>query len=427
MASVSLTVATFILLAIVVATAAVISLPLNPQAPFIEEVQSIQHEIQARTITIELKISRRCLKPTFWVRLSGTSLYLLDLLSEEANKLVYSYPPLVDDGTYFVEVMALLCSSFDPNDFAKTCLENFSQGKNVVTSPYSFQVSGNEAPKTSSALHPRWVLSDKRNATMLPTRYQKLGCMSEEPFHYCPSKPADLLQHDLYDWVDLPNCTKLLQEVLALSHQAEKNHIDIPKGGGVIRVCSIGDSHARLIAEHGNKLGLQHVQFVTIPAAFPSRFNITSLETNNCSYSVYGVGQWPASNQMKGHPYAHDEYREKVHRVVTLLQQYDHNQTQVFLRSENYNALAGHKIVCPPIDYRSPMVIDMYNKVLKNLSQELSVEFIDLNPIMGPMWDSALDWCHPVGKVGTAQSETVLLHMLRSSWRRKLGVKLYKV
>eukprot|EP01032_Pedospumella_encystans_P016146 gene16146-18432_t len=44
---------------------------------------------------------------------------------------------------------------------------------------------------------------------------------------------------------------------------------------------------------------------------------------------------------------------------------------------------------------------------------------------MGPMWDSAFDWCHPVGRVATAEVQWILAHILKSSLHHKLGVVLY--
>eukprot|EP01032_Pedospumella_encystans_P002372 gene2372-2786_t len=124
--------------------AATVDLPLNPQTPFIREVLSIQHDTNSREIKIQLKPFRRCLKPTFRVRLSGTSLYILDLKKVESNVLVFAYPELADAGHYFVEVIALLCTHFNPDAFVDTCLEDVSEGKNVVTLPYAFEVETQE-------------------------------------------------------------------------------------------------------------------------------------------------------------------------------------------------------------------------------------------------------------------------------------------
>ena len=49
---------------------------------------------------------------------------------------------------------------------------------------------------------------------------------------------------------------------------------------------------------------------------------------------------------------------------------------------------------CPPTDWRSPNLVDMYNQILKQLCNEYDVPFIDTNDITGVMWDRADDWVH---------------------------------
>eukprot|EP01032_Pedospumella_encystans_P031085 gene31085-35082_t len=122
----------------------------------------------------------------------------------EADKLVYTYHQLADEGVYFVEVLVLFCNLFDPENFQNTCLENVEGGGNIVTLPYSFQVAANE----TVGKRPRWVLSDKHNSTLLTTRYQKPVCMFKWDRANCES-PADVVQYDLYDWTDRPNYLSL--------------------------------------------------------------------------------------------------------------------------------------------------------------------------------------------------------------------------
>jgi len=73
--------------------------------------------------------------------------------------------------------------------------------------------------------------------------------------------------------------------------------------------------------------------------------------------------------------------------------------TQFFVWSINYNALGGFLTSCPPIDYRTPEVVNMANKVMRAAAEKHEVEYIDTSHIMGPMWDIEEDWCHPGNKV----------------------------
>lgn len=395
-------------------------LPLNLQSPFAREVQRIEHHVKTCEVRITFKSSRKCLQPIFRLRISGVSLSIPHLLRIENNTYIYGYSPLIDEGLYFVEVVALMCDTFDPENFVHSCLEAVNDGANVVTLPYKFRITMN---LTAAEKRPRWVLYNKNKASLLPTRYQKTNCMSEE-FFWCPTKRSELWQYNSYNWVDGPDYTKSIQDVLAIN-RGDQSINGVTTTDDLINICLMGDSHSHMLKMYGVKLNVSHIQFIYIPSSFPHEFNITTLATNKCSYAVVTYGQWPASSMTKGHPYTESKYREEMRRVMTLLQHYDHNMTQVFVRSVNYNPLMARQTTCPPTDYRNPIVIDMYNNVLAQLSIELNVEYIDLNPIMGPMWDSAQDWNHPVGKVAIAEIEWILSYIVQSSLRHKHGPVLH--
>lgn len=63
---------------------------------------------------------------------------------------------------------------------------------------------------------------------------------------------------------------------------------------------------------------------------------------------------------------------------------------------------------CPPTDWRSPNVIDMYNQITKRLSTRFGFPFIDTNNIVGVLWDSAEDWCHIKGAASEAETTYIL-------------------
>lgn len=50
---------------------------------------------------------------------------------------------------------------------------------------------------------------------------------------------------------------------------------------------------------------------------------------------------------------------------------------------------------CPSTDWRQPWVVDAYNAMLKTACSEEGIHVIDTNElVIGPIWDSAWDWCH---------------------------------
>lgn len=209
--------------------------------------------------------------------------------------------------------------------------------------------------------------------------------------------------------------------VLSLSRQDERTQ----PADSIVRVCLIGDSHSRDLFLHGNKLNVESVVFVYIPTTFPTEFRVSWLDIHNCTYAVVSYGQWPGSHMNKGPPYTQTRYELEMRRVVTLLQQHNHARTQVFVHSVNYNGLMAYQTSCPPSDFRTPPLIDMYNNVLRKLCKELDIEFIDMNHIMGPMWDSAVDWCHPSGTIYTAEVQWILQSVLQSSLQHQRPVTLF--
>lgn len=60
----------------------------------------------------------------------------------------------------------------------------------------------------------------------------------------------------------------------------------------------------------------------------------------------------------------------------------------------SYNPMGDFITACPPLDWRSPLVIDMYNDILRRLCKSFKIPLIDTNDIIGIMWDRAEDWCH---------------------------------
>jgi hypothetical protein len=84
----------------------------------------------------------------------------------------------------------------------------------------------------------------------------------------------------------------------------------------------------------------------------------------------------------------------------------------IYLRSINYNPLGGIIASCPPTDWRSPMVIDGYNAILKRLAAEFHLPFIDSTFIVGPLWDSAPDWCYYQNNVGDQMAIYILARVL---------------
>jgi hypothetical protein len=99
--------------------------------------------------------------------------------------------------------------------------------------------------------------------------------------------------------------------------------------------------------------------------------------------------------------------------------------TIFYMVDTNYNAMGGLITSCPPADHRHPLVIDMLNRIVRELAQELKVGYVSLHPVIAPQWDSALDYCHPKGKVFTAEAEWVLHHIFSTTVEAQAPLTLY--
>ncbi len=431
---------TLILTSFAIAVHRADQLELNARATIFNDVKSVVHNATLRQVVIELASYRRCNTPTFRVRLSGTSLYILDLVMRNTVELsdnqhapvefrqfdkprpgtyVFSYPPLYDPGTYFLEVMVVYCVEMRPNDFYSLCAEDVQEGRNILTLPYAFNLS---STMTNIPRNPRWLLRAElqrsSQATLLSTRYQRKGCGTGG---YCRATAAELLPFNQYDWTDGPEYHHLLtrifqnnntqSSVLGKSSKIVKNS---GAGNDVINFCFVGASHSKELKNHANQLNLKNFEFLTYYSQYPVQFKAQELIDMKCSYAVIGYGQWMAG--LSGIPYQAHQYENELKYVMTEVKRLQRTTNmQVFFRSMNYNGYGARVTNCPPLDHRLPPIVDLYNSILRNVSQHAQIEYIDTNHIMGPMWDSAIDYQHPKGRVYTAEVHWILHAALNHS------------
>jgi len=390
-----------------------VELALNGEAKHRSDVVSIVHSLDKHTLTVLMKSDRLCQEPIFKVRLSGRTLYILDTVDEahrevsKSNLFQFSYPLLADVGTFYLEVLLLSCETVKPNAFSNQCLEDPTNMRNVLNEPYSFQIDASEG----GSPRPRWVSDSATVPAMLHTRYQHSGCRG-----LCRSTEADIKLHNSYTWIDAPSYRPLLDKTLQTLGQNQ--HATGAAGKQKITFCMVGSSHARKLADQGNELHLEHVQFAHIDSRFPFQFDPDFLA--GCSYAVVGYGQWLLSwvmNQTKN-LYTAQMYEEGMRKVFVRLQQ-TKLPVQVFVRTMNYNGFGTFYTSCPAADHRHPQLVDMYNQILHKVSVEYNVNVIDTTHIQGPMWDGALDYNHCAPKVFTAEIEHILYHALNYSLTNK--------
>jgi hypothetical protein len=280
----------------VVTVATLHDIPLNPQSSLFDSIECVWLDDIQRVVVIKMKVIRRCENPTFVVRLSGTALYWLkkhkqdytpfvrtvgaNPMAARENIYYFSYPPIADGGDYFLEVLCIYCTEFDPNNYLNVCVENYKYRDIIL--PKALPLKCDSALLNGTS--PRWKLAANGSAGFMPTRYQKLSCARKtHPVCKGYDTQAELnsmLQHRLYDWVGGPNWRDVLP-------------------AGVPKICMVGCSHARDLHEHGCLMDRKRelYSFIHIDSRFPNTFDLRLLEKSECDYAIMGYGQWMVATQ----------------------------------------------------------------------------------------------------------------------------------
>lgn len=137
---------------------------LNPNSTIYTDIHRISHDILNKQIIIELNGIRRCDNPTFIVRFSGAAMYklkllphthepryinrVIDFLYPTTNKYIYTYPTIIDEGVYYLEILVLLCNRFDNHNYQYICLENVHNFKNLINLNYEIYLHQDNSSNT---------------------------------------------------------------------------------------------------------------------------------------------------------------------------------------------------------------------------------------------------------------------------------------
>jgi hypothetical protein len=412
------------LLALAVVVVGSEKLPLNPACALSDDLSAVEHDPVQRTVLLHYLHYRRCMEPVLLLRLSGAAVYKLDYEGLVNDTQTFRYPPLIDQGRYFLEAIILYCSQYDLN-LQLPCLEDIHYGRNVVTGPFSFDVTG-AVTSTTTQPFPRWVLSKNSPAvpTALPTRHQSLvneprGNLKCEVIaeRYCrPDKEEDIKPYLVYEWADGPNWIEQAKEVysgLTTATAQSDSANGIEQSRQLINICFVGDSQSRLLYMHAYysfqyyKQAKVHdgLAATYIFSPFPPLFEAAMLEEHHCSVAVLSFAIWPLSSSPV--PYTAHIHRLQMQELLSGLTSHG-GTARLFTRSENINGLGLFVDFCPGMDRRSPPAFDAVNLATKQVSESLSIPFIDLDPISYPMWDAAHDFCHPPGPVFSAEVSFIL-------------------
>jgi hypothetical protein len=358
-------------------------LNMNPESTIASDVLGGWHNPKEGSIIIEFNRTGRCPRPVLRGRLSGPALGMLEwkYLSGNSTTVQGKYQ-VPFSGTYYLEIIVMLCHGWNrTTDFKDICLEDRAHHR-VTELNTIIQVS-----RAQKGAHEMYWVSNATSTAIQPlyTRFQPPNCRNESQ-------------------TDLERCSGSMDSSRFTPYSLQWDTDELKQKLGSInnssKICLVGASHSKLMLGYMNRFvpngtvafpnGLGYKNRTTFPRYVTREFVEDLVNRLKCKKIVIGLGQWSAG-------WPEDEptlFPAFETQMSTLLENIQDIGVEIFLRSLHYNPIGDMISACPPIDWRSPPVIDGYNRILKRVSKKFNVQFIDTNAIIGPFWDSPPDWCH---------------------------------
>ena len=416
-------------------------LAINPTCTIAQDLASIEHVPEESLIVVTTKPGGKCKTPYLRGRLSGPALVLLDWSFKENRILGHYHVPL--SGLYFVEIIVIMCQDFSMNrgyDFEQICVEDplrHRLAKSNAKVAIEVQGSDNrrEPVNTNSQSRPAmgyWIhQQDERSAQQdfapVYTRFQPRGCLrlddpTHEHFHRPPPhcvEPTDLHRFEPY--------TQTFQYTASTLRSNQGKWWEGPnfvKASKPTTLCLVGDSHSRtlkasLIGFHNFTLAKNNLEIEWIKANYPREVNnktITLKIKGNCDKILLGVAQWPAS--FTGNkPTSFHDYATQVKKMFDRLKGHlqDNGTVDIWAWSVHDNPL-GERIAgyCPPKDWRSPTVLEGYNRIIREACRDTEgfIRFLSTHFIVAPLWDASSDWGHVLPLVSHVEALYIVAAVL---------------
>jgi len=372
------------------------------------EIERISHFPSQAKIVVQLANKRVCVNPRLFGRLSGEYLSLIHWENKEGTttsneyandkNLITGYYTVPSPGRYFIEIIGILCYdiTFD-TDFKGICLEDPTRHRLTHSSASIDAVVsvGNKKSKENESI----------NTLRLPLGYWKSSSNVHYPM-FTRYQPHDCRGHDKRRTERCINASSVRQftpyqfvysdDILINNEEMIHSRATLLDQTNVTNLCLVGGSHSEAMKEEMNSCLRQwnisnvivHYKESRYPHTTDKKFITQNITTQYCDKIVIAVGQWSAGRAAT----LFQQYKVEITDMITRFK--DLRVANFYLRAIHYNPLGDEKTECPPKDWRSPPVIDMYNDIIQNLSTAMKVPFINTNFIISPMWDSAVDWCH---------------------------------
>jgi len=370
-----------------------ILLDINPDSTIATDIVNIVHLPNECKIVINLKRQRRCTHLQLIGRLSGLALTKITWgkVFEDNNQefLVGNYIVPVP-GLYYIEIIVNMCKELEyDTNFRNICLEDPNRHRltskdatidAILLRDNHLHYSINK----TSAIGYWYNVREKPNP--LYTRYQPPFCRNRQNLQDPSCKNAtDLSRFSPYEF-------QFTKEI-SLEKRLEniRGH----------KICFVGASHNQLIVRRA-EMFRNLLQNHSIVLDFDRANFISDLDENKiqiliekgCTKVIMATGQWDAG-WPKLAPTLFSKYEEQLEMAIRMMVMMFHGTNiDLYFRSTHYNPIGYEIGSCPPTNWRSPPVIDMYNQITKRVCNKFKIPLIETNDIIGIMWDRAADWCH---------------------------------
>lgn len=362
------------------------------------EINTISPFHRSGHVNIYLNIEKSCNNSKFVVRLSG--LYLVSILPvTHINHNHYiSHFIIYKPGIYQIEVLLLYCS-FNELNFKDDILIldtkylTFNSTYEYLT-PYNLNMS----------FIPHWEINNSIDISS----YKNINDTFLKTRTYW-----NKLSHNFtfnYDFKYLKKCP------LPLSTN--------------YNVCISGASHARVLSVYmssidlyennitnykdillsekymfDNKLSSNSTRIKYIEKHFASDNFYPNID---CDILIITTGQWDLSWKLS-EPTKPDVFRSNIKNIFYKISNSKYyNKTWILSCDPNSigQIMPANKTLK---DWRNPAVVDMYNNIIKEeVNKYNNIKYINLWPIVYPMWDSAPDYSHYINNVGRTMAQYIV-------------------
>ena len=443
-----------------------IILPMNGNSSYVHsDITNITHVPSKTRIEVHLHKSsnRRCQNPFFRGRLSGLSLSSINFEFEDnsAHVLVgvYDRSSLPVSGTYYLEIIILLCERYSEEyvlnnttkNLANVCLESPVGGTHRITqSNASVQIKIEEEEKVNfpfvAGPKGRWLhkslvetntnANNPRNTVPLYTRFIPKECHGREESAFCRSvHGVSRFQRYTYRWSDGPQETLNrpgIRPVLETYGQNSTANSRIVEPHLPTNVCFLGASHAYVLVKHCqvllsqspdiSNMECQHMSFKE-PNDIKESSILALLENRQrCTHVVIGLFQWPFSYH---HSTIHfSDWKREMTTVVEMFKSAvaspKNALEKILLRSAHTNAMGYKYHTCPARDYRTIPNAKMATSFLKEIVETHAIDedgkevlsLVDTTFLLDPVWDSAPDLSHYTGEAALMETKYILWKIL---------------